>query len=47
MAELWHRTRERMNATIKMLQNPMLDINNAVALQSSLQDFISTQFAIV
>ena len=42
MAELWHMILERMNVTNKIFQNPMLDINNAVALLSSLQDFIST-----
>ena len=42
MGELWHMILERINATSKMLQNPMLDTNNAVALLSSLQYFIST-----
>ena len=42
MGELWHMILERINATSKMLQNPMLHINNAVALLSSLQHFIST-----
>ena len=32
-----------MNMTSNMLQNPTLDINNAVALLSSLQDFIASQ----
>ena len=43
MAELWYRILQRMNITSKMLQDPTMDINNAVSLLSSLQDFIASQ----
>lgn len=42
-AELWYRILQRMSMTSKMLQNPTLVTNNAVALLSPLQDFIASQ----
>ena len=42
MAELWYKILERMNMTSKMLQSATLDINNAVALLSSLRTFIAS-----
>ena len=42
MEGLWHRILERMNITSKKLQDPKLDINNAVFLLTSLQEFISS-----
>ena len=42
MAQLWHTILARMNMTSKMLQSLTLDINNAVALLSSLKEFIES-----
>ena len=42
VAGLWHRILERMNTTSKRVQDPKLDINNAVFLLTSLQEFISS-----
>ena len=41
-AELWHAILTRLNMTSKMLKSSTLDINNAVALLSSLKEFIES-----
>ena len=41
-AQLWHAILTRMNMTSKMLQSSTLDINNAVALLSSLKELIES-----
>ena len=41
-AQLWHAILTRLNMTSKMLQSSTLDINNAVALLSSLKELIES-----